>query len=166
MFDEQCLHSIDRNELLKIRRSIGTVAATSNLISNLKVWENITLPLLYHTGSLAPEAADQAMQLLNETGLVEQIWVLPGYLSAAERIMITFIRAAISSPRLLIVAACLDDLPGLQRKTFLQMAARLQSKNDAPAALFITTEPMQLPGLLPDITIDLRQNPARITRNK
>lgn len=164
MFEGQCLHGIDRNELLKIRRTIGTVAARTNLISNLKVWENVTLPQMYHNGSLTAEAADQAMQLLEEAGLLQNIWALPGHLSAAERIMAACIRAVISAPKLLIVAAYLDDLTGLQRKTFLRMLTGLQNSNAAPAALFITADPIQLPQLQPDITVDLRQHPALVTR--
>jgi len=164
MFEDQNLHGVDRTQLLKIRRAIGTVATRTSLISNLKVWENVTLPLTYHNGSLADEASDQAMQLLEEAGLLQDIWTLPGHLSAAEQIMTACIRAVISAPKLLIVAACLDDLTGLQRKTFLHMATSLQNSNDAPAVLFITADPIQLPQLQPDITVDLRQNPALITR--
>lgn len=164
LFEEQSLHGIYRNDLLKIRRAIGTVAARTNLISNLKVWENITLPLMYHHGSVAPEAADQAMQLLEEAGLRDTIWALPGHLCAADRIMTAFIRAVISAPKLLIIAACLDDLPGLQQKNFLRMAAQVQNRINAPGALFITTGVVQLPQLQPDITIDLRQTPALVTR--
>lgn len=164
LFAEQNLHSIDRNDLLKIRREIGTVAARTNLISNLKLWENITLPCIYHNGSLAPETTDQVMRLLEVAGLHQNIWALPGHLSAAERIMTAFIRAVITAPKLLLLAACLDDLPDLQQKSFLHILAQVQSKNDAPALLFITTGMFQLLQLQPDVTIDLRQNPALVTR--
>ncbi len=164
MFEEQCLHCIDRHERLKIRQVVATVTATTNLISNLKVWENITLPLMYHNGSLAPESTDQALQLLEEAGLLENIWSLPGHLSAADRIMVSFIRAVISAPRFLVVAASLENLPSLQQHIFLRIAANVQSNINAPATLFITTEMIQLPGLQPDMIIDLRQSPALIMR--
>ncbi len=164
LFEEQCLHTIDRSELMKIRRAIAAVAPGANLISNLKVWENITLHLMYHNGSVSPAATELALQLLEEADLLQNQWSLPGHLSAAERILIAFIRAAVSEPRLVLYAACLDDLPGRQRERFLKMATRLLKRSDAPAALFITTGSLQLTELQPALTIDLRQNPALVMR--
>ncbi len=160
----QCLHSAGRHDLLKLRRSIGTVSARTNLISNLKVWENVTLPILYHNGTLSAEKAELATRLLEDAGLLQEIWTLPGHLASEERLMIAFIRAVLSEPELLIVTVCLDELSGRQRTTFLRMAARLQNSNDAPAVLYITTGTGLLPQMQPDTTIDLRQNPALMTR--
>jgi len=162
--DDQSLYQLDRDQLFKIRRTIGTVTAQAGLISNLKVWENITLPLLYHHGAIPEEAAEKALQLLEKLGYKGNIWALPGHLSYTERIMAAFVRAAVSSPRLIVYAECLDDLPNQQRTQLLQQAIELQDQPDAPAALFIITGEIQLPLLEPDITCDLRHNPPQITR--
>lgn len=164
LLDELPLHGLDREQLLRVRRTIGTVTAQAGLISNLKVWENITLPLLYHHGTVTDAAAEQALLLLEKLGYKGNIWALPGHLNFTERIMTAFIRAAISSPRLMVYAECLDDLPNLQRDLLLQQIMTLHNQTDAPAALFITTGNLQLPLLVPDITCDLRYNPPQITR--
>ena len=162
--DDQPLYELDHDHLLRIRKTIATVTAQAGLISNLKVWENITLPLLYHHGSVPDEAAEKAIQLLEELGYKGNIWALPGHLSYAERITTAFVRAVISSPRLMVYAECLDDLPGQQREKLLQQTIALQNQTDAPAALFITTGDILLPLLKPDITCDLRCNPPQIMR--
>jgi phospholipid/cholesterol/gamma-HCH transport system ATP-binding protein len=164
LLDQTDLAGLDRNKLFKTRHSIGIITAQANLISNLKVWENITLPLLYHYGTIPSETADRAMQLLSELGLKNSLWSLPGHLSRAERIMVTFIRSVIVSPRLLIYAACLDDLPGQQREVFLQRVVQLQQQSNAPAALFMTVADLKLPAMQPDFLCDLRQNPVQVTR--
>lgn len=164
LFDDTDLADLDRGALFQARHSVGIVTAQANLISNLKVWENITLPLLYHYGTIPPETADRAMQLLSELGLQNRLWDLPGHLSRVERILVTFIRAAIVSPRLLLYAACLDDLPGLQKETFLKLVVQLQQQKNAPAALFMTVADLKLPAMQPDFLCDLRQNPAQVTR--
>lgn len=164
LLDELPLHELDREQLLRVRRTISTVTAQAGLISNLKVWENITLPLLYHHGAVPDTAAEQALQLLEKLGYKGNIWALPGHLSYTERIMTAFVRAVVSAPRLMVYAECLDDLPNLQRDLLLQQAMALQNQADAPAALFIITGDIQLPLLTPDITCDLRYNPPQITR--
>jgi len=164
LLDKIDLAQLGREALFKVRHSVGVISAQTNLISNLKVWENITLPLLYHYGTVPSEAADQAMHLLEELGLQKSIWTLPGHLSRVERIMVTFVRSVIISPRLLIYAACLDDLPGQQRETFLQLVVQIQNQRNAPAALFLTAGNLQLPAFQPDFLCDLRQNPAQVTR--
>lgn len=164
LLGETDLADLDRDALFKVRHSVGILTAQANLISNLKVWENITLPLLYHYGTIPPETADRAMQLLSELGLKNKLWDLPGHLSRTEQIMVTFIRAVIVSPRLLIYAACMDDLPGTQRETFLQLVVQLQKQNNAPTALFMTVADLKLPAMQTDFLCDLRQNPAQVTR--
>lgn len=164
LLDDQELELLDREHLLRIRKTVATVTAQAGLISNLKVWENITLPLLYHHGAIPEEAAEKALQLLEKLGYKGNIWALPGHLSYTERIMAAFVRAVISSPRLIVYAECFDDLPNQQRKQLLQQAIELQNQPDAPAALFIITGDIQLPLLEPDITCDLRHHPPQITR--
>lgn len=78
--------------------------------------------------------------------------------------MTAFVRAAISSPRLMVYAECLDDLPRQHREVLLNQAIALQDQPEAPAAVFIITGDIQLPQLVPDITCDLRYNPPQITR--
>ncbi len=163
--DGQPLYGLlDRDQLFKIRKEVATVTAQAGLISNLKVWENITLPLLYHQGIVPDEAAERGLQLLEKLGYKGNIWALPGHLSYAERVMTAFVRAALSSPRLIVYAECLDDLPRQHRDALLDQAIALQGQPEAPAALFIITGDIQLPLLVPDIACDLRYNPPQITR--
>ena len=158
------LKKTERERLSKVRHTIGIITAQSNLISNLKVWENITLPLLYHHGIIPPEIADQAMQLLEKFGLKNSLWSLPAHLSHPQRIIVAFIRAIIVAPRLLIYVDCFDDIPGLQRETFLQLITQIQQQDNAPAAVFITAGNLQLPHMQPNILCDLRQNHAQVMR--
>lgn len=41
---------LSREELLALRRQIGVVFREGGLISNLRAWENLVLPALYHGG--------------------------------------------------------------------------------------------------------------------
>jgi phospholipid/cholesterol/gamma-HCH transport system ATP-binding protein len=162
--DGQPLHTLNRDQLLHVRSTIGIVTSRTGLISNLKVWENITLPLLYHHDSVSPQVAEQATQLLEKLGYRSSIWALPGHLSHAERIMVIFVRATISSPRLMIYTDWLNDVPGPLCENLLRQAAEVQNQTDAPAALFISAGELHFPALKPDSICDLRHNPPQITR--
>lgn len=165
LFDGTELTHLDREALLKVRHRIGIITAQGSLISNLKVWENITLPVLYHHETIPTATADQALQLLEELGLKNRLWALPGHLSRAELILVSFVRAVIVSPRLLIYAANLNDLHGQQQETLLRLATQIQHQNNAPATIFIAAEELRLPQLQPDVTYNLKQNSLLATRS-
>lgn len=159
LFEEVPIHEMNHEQLLRYRRSIALVHSKGGLISNLKLWENITLPLLYHHGAVPEETTEQALQLLETLGYKGNIWALPGHLSPAERVMTAFIRAAIATPSLIVYAGNLDELASLQRTALGQEICKLHGQDNAPAALFITTgNEQQLAHLQPDSIQDLCRN--------
>jgi phospholipid/cholesterol/gamma-HCH transport system ATP-binding protein len=65
----------ERNEL---KKRIGFITQDSVLISNLKVVENVALPLLYHSGLSHEGAMEKAFSLLERSGFSGDPWALPG----------------------------------------------------------------------------------------
>ncbi len=163
IFGEQSLQELNREQLLKLRCEIAVIEARPVLISNLKVWENITLPLIYHGGSVSAETATMATGMLEKLGYRGNIWALPGHLKPAEKIMTAFVRAVVSSPRL-IIYACLDELAPNYREAMLNQIFELHNKSDAPVALLITATELQQGLLKPDIICNLKNNPPTIKR--
>lgn len=155
---------LSRLQLLDQRRSIGIVTATGGLIANLKLWENITLPLLYHHGTLLQKTEQHALDLLTAFGYTGNLLTLPGHLSSFERRMAAFIRAAISSPRLMVYAGCFDNLTADQRGLLFRQSQQLHQENPELASLYLTTSSTALQELQPDVSINLRHHattPAR-----
>lgn len=140
------LAACSREELLRLRSTLAVVSPQVGLIANLKLWENIMLPLLYHQGEVQA-AADQATQLLDRLDYRGNIWALPGHLTPSERIITSFIRAAVASPELVIYAGFLPELTVVQRTVLLQEIITLHSRPAAPAALFISVGDEQPEGL-------------------
>lgn len=158
------LATFGREELLRLRSTLAVVSPQVGLIANLKLWENIMLPLLYHQGEVLTTATDQATQLLDRLGYRGNIWALPGHLTPIERIITSFIRAAVAAPALVIYTGCLPELSTFQRSTLLQEIATLHSRPDSPAALFIVTGDEQPEGLQADHQCDLRSHQSTATR--
>lgn len=139
LFEDQELTELPPDELPRFRRSLALVSAKGGLISNLKLWENITLPLLYHHAAIPAAVEEQAMALLEKLGYTGNIWALPGHLTPMERVMAAFVRAAVSGASLILYAGNLDETAKPQRTALLHQIQELHLRPAAPAALFLTT---------------------------
>lgn len=98
------------------RGSIGWVPENGGLISNLKTWENVTLPLWYHGKRRAAQAEEKIAQWLAVLGLegeaMGRFMASPaGSLTALERKRAGLVRGLVLAPRVLVVdGALFDDL--------------------------------------------------------
>lgn len=154
-----------RSQLHQLRRSAGVVPANGGLISNLKLWDNITLPLLFHGGSVPEESHALIHAYLEQFGLGNNLWTLPGHLNQFERRAVGFIRAAVTKPRFMLYAGCFDNLPSQEKTLLLEHALKLHTETPGMISLFITSSLTSLEQLEPDLNCNLRHNPAVITRN-
>jgi ABC-type transporter Mla maintaining outer membrane lipid asymmetry ATPase subunit MlaF len=111
-----------RAALLKnLGEQAGVVIVPHNggLISNLRVWENIVLPVQYHGIEVAGKLEDAVAQLLVQCGLEDETAVsglllkLPDQLSLYEKRLVGFVRAMLMSPELVIYDSLIE---GLSRK--------------------------------------------------
>ena len=99
----------------------GVVIVPHNggLISNLRVWENIILPVQYHGIEVAGDLEDNVAKLLiqcgqeDETAVSDLLLKLPDQLSLYEKRLVGFVRAMLMSPELIIYDAMNE---GLSRK--------------------------------------------------
>jgi phospholipid/cholesterol/gamma-HCH transport system ATP-binding protein len=111
-----------RAELLNnLGEQAGAVIVPHNggLISNLRVWENLVLPVQYHGIELAGTLEDSVVRLLGQCGLEDEIAIselllkLPDQLSLYEKRLVGFVRAMLMGPELIIYDALNE---GLSRK--------------------------------------------------
>ena len=156
--------TLTRQQLLDLRKSFGIVQSSGGLISNLKLWENITLPLMFRNSELPKEAGEKALNYIEKFGYKGSLMALPGYLSLFEQRMASFIRSAILDPQIMIYAGCLDNLPDDELLTFLDADSCLRSGNPDMASLYITSD-TDLPQNLPaDSILNLRHDSGRYRR--
>jgi predicted ABC-type transport system involved in lysophospholipase L1 biosynthesis ATPase subunit len=98
---------------------VAIVPHNGGLISNLRVWENIVLPVQYHGIEVAGKLDDNVAQLLLQCGLEDEAAVsdlllkLPDQLSLYEKRLVGFVRAMLLSPELIIYDSMIE---GLSRK--------------------------------------------------
>jgi len=165
LLDGNDITQLSRQQLLALRQQIGIVSASGGLIANLKLWENITLPICYRQGSVSEQTEQQALALLDSFGYRGNLLALPGHLSVFERRMAAFIRAAIAAPRLMLYAGCFDNLTGDQRRLLFDQAQLLHRSTPGLAALYLTTSSKALNELQPDTSYDLKSNTQPVARS-
>lgn len=91
---------------------VGWVAANGGLISNLRVWENVTLPLWYHTGYESVETEHQMVRWLRLLGVEQDAFEAfmaahPHNLELWQRKLAGLLRALVRKPAVLVVDAAL-----------------------------------------------------------
>lgn len=88
----------------RARQKIGVVLQGGVLIANLNAYDNITLPLRYHT-TLPEELLEQRVdELLEEFDLDPTIAAkMPARLSASQRLRVDIARALITKPKVLLM---------------------------------------------------------------
>jgi len=89
---------------------VGWVAANGGLISNLKVWENVTLPLWYHVRREVTETEQSVTHWLGVLGMEQDAFA--GFMAAPpsstelwQRKLAGLLRALVQMPRVLVVDA-------------------------------------------------------------
>lgn len=133
------IHELSVEELPLVRQKIGFVPASGGLISNLKMWENILLPSLYHHGMVSAAQEHQAEELLDFFGFSKNLMILPAALSLYEKRITAFVRAAIQNPSIMLYAGCFDGMSDVSCKRLIAASHKLQSLNPELTSLFLTS---------------------------
>ena len=113
---------VSGGDLERARASMGLVFRNFSLISNLKVIENVALPIAYHMDMAPAESLEKAAELLRGVGYDGDPWTLPGPLPDYDKKLISVARAVSLEPKLV---AAEDILEGLDEEQKARIAAVL-----------------------------------------
>lgn len=101
LFGEPMQGLPDRERSRLRGRSIGFVFQSFNLISHLRAWENVALPL-YYAGVGRAERHQRAIMALERVGLSKRALHLPAELSGGEEQRVAIARALVIGPKLIL----------------------------------------------------------------
>lgn len=128
---------------------VGWVAANGGLISNLKIWENISLPLWYHTKRDAEETERSVeywltMLSIDPAVCADFMAASPYSVEPWQRKLAGLLRALVQMPRVLVVdAGVFEDVK--TRITQVWIAALESYANQDRAVLVLADKAMVLP---------------------
>jgi putative ABC transport system ATP-binding protein len=122
------LHGADEGMLTEVRRGIGYVFQSHNLIDALSARQNVEMALQLHAEWSPAERAKRARELLADVGLGDHAERHPGELSGGERQRVAIARALAAAPRILLAdepTASLDRETGREIVSLIQRLARV-----------------------------------------
>jgi ABC-type transporter Mla maintaining outer membrane lipid asymmetry ATPase subunit MlaF len=152
--------SLSHSELLKTRQRIGVVFTGGGLVSNLKAWENLTLPLDYHSALGSAVIEERGAAILQRVGYKGRLMDLPGHLSLYQKRQIGLGRAMLTDPDLMIFESPSQGLNQDERQAFMEVARSFHAGKPGRASLFLTSNQAIVELLQDARVVDLRKRQA------
>lgn len=146
--------------LTALRREVAVVYPTGGLISNLKIWENLVLPLEYFSLHGADEIENRAMAALERVGYTGAITELPGHLPLYARKQVGLARALLLEPRLVVYDEILTGLNGDQQSNIIDIIGEFHRKAPGRTSLFLAANEDAVREVPCDSRIAVKENPA------
>jgi phospholipid/cholesterol/gamma-HCH transport system ATP-binding protein len=146
---------ISETDLHLIRRRIGVAFKSGGLISNLKVWENLTLPLYYHQRLSHKEIESQGIAMLGRLGYTGRYMDLPGLLAINQMKIVGIARAMLIAPQVIIYESPVYGLNQEEKIKFFENAAEFHRETPGRVSIFVSAS-QEVVRLLPEaVVLDL-----------
>jgi phospholipid/cholesterol/gamma-HCH transport system ATP-binding protein len=138
-------------EALELLARLGVAWPDGGLVSNLKAWENILLPLWYHGDRDAGAREGEALELLGSLGVPAErapglLQASPGRLDVRERRIVGLVREFLRDPETLVLAGQLEGLDAGTRERFRETARRRHGGGAARTTLWVVSDERDLAG--------------------
>jgi putative ABC transport system ATP-binding protein len=132
--------SLSENQLSQLRgKTIGFVFQEFNLLPNLDVLENITLPMVFQ-GVGSEERKAKAERLALAVGLKERILHQPSELSGGERQRVAIARAFVNDPEMVIADEPTGNLDSITGKKVMEILTDFHKK-EGKTVVVVTHDP-------------------------
>ncbi|WP_154224185.1 ABC transporter ATP-binding protein [Marinicella rhabdoformis] len=138
----QDVSGFNHDQAAEIRcQYIGFVFQSFNLIDELSVFENVSLPLTYHPQKMTrAEVKHKIDSVLSQVGLSGRTQHFPNQLSGGQQQRVAIARALVTEPSILLV----DEPTGnLDTQTSIQIMNLLQALNEAGTTICLVTHEQQ-----------------------
>jgi phospholipid/cholesterol/gamma-HCH transport system ATP-binding protein len=152
------IYSACEKEIYEIFRKISVVRRDGGLISNLKVWENIILPVWYHTGKVSKETEARVIDILKEIGvdtahLSEYMGRLPGPLPEHEKRFIGLVRAMLMEPDLIINDSIFEGLNTEMAERLARLTTKFHEEKSGRTSVHISSDEDSMKYIKSDIVM-------------
>ncbi|MDJ0729300.1 MAG: DevA family ABC transporter ATP-binding protein [Crocosphaera sp.] len=118
-----------KHQLVKIRRNIGYIFQSHNLLECLTATQNVAMSLELHSQYSKEEIKQKTQEILKAVGLGQRINYYPGNLSGGQKQRVAIARALVSHPKMVLAdepTASLDSKSGHDVVNIMQKLAKEQ----------------------------------------
>lgn len=134
-FGSRQIRELTRDELLKMRRNIGTVFQDFRLLPTKNVYENIAFALEV-AGKSDEDIQADVPHVLELVGLPDKIWSFPHELSGGEQQRVAIARAIVNQPDVLIADEPTGNLDPINAHDVVEILKKI---NDLGTTVLLTT---------------------------
>ncbi len=141
LYKGRSVKSYDYLETHNYRRQIGYLQSDYGLISNMTVFENISLPLKYHSELSTTEIESITDHYIREMNLLHCKNLRQVDLTRSETLKTAYLRSIIFNPDMILVEHSLAGQCLINVQTFIR-SLRKESFSNAKSVVFITFDPL------------------------
>lgn len=135
--DEQQTGHLSDKELAHFRnKKLGFIFQSYHLINDLKVLDNVELPLLYRTGSAA-ERKKLASAALEKVGLSNRVKHFPTQLSGGQKQRVAIARAIVGNPEIILADEPTGNLDSAMGNEIMDILLHL-NKTEGTTVVMVT----------------------------
>lgn len=134
-FESTNIHTLNRDDLNKLRRRIGMVFQDFRLIQNKTAYENIAFAM-EAAGRSEEEIATDVPYVLDLVDLGDKIWSFPRELSGGEQQRVAIARAIVNQPDVVIADEPTGNLDPVSTFDIVQILKKI---NDLGTTVILTT---------------------------
>jgi putative ABC transport system ATP-binding protein len=132
---ERDISTLSARAMARLRgESVGFVFQGFNLLSGLKVWENVALSADFISGH-SYNVRSRAMEMLDAVGMGHRIQYFPADLSAGEKQRVAFARAMMNRPKIILADEPTANLDAENRDTVTGLLRKIVDKQNVSAIL-------------------------------
>jgi predicted ABC-type transport system involved in lysophospholipase L1 biosynthesis ATPase subunit len=126
----------------RLRRRVAALSPIVGLVTNLNMWENVSLAAAYHGTPPLERVAELATEVLARFELEAQPFLaqLPDELGALESKIAAFIRLLVAEPALAIVDALEDGLSRAERARASLFEAELRARLPGATLVYVDSK--------------------------
>ncbi|MCC2631349.1 MAG: transporter related protein [Patescibacteria group bacterium] len=136
----QAIHTLGDDDMaIYHREHIGLVFQNFNLLPSLRVWENVSFPLML-AGAPQEWRRHEAMRILTKFGLEEFAGYYPNQLSGGQQQRVALARALVHDPEILLVDEPTGNLDSASAQTVIQEIERLHKQEERTIILVTHSE--------------------------
>ncbi|MBJ6726739.1 ATP-binding cassette domain-containing protein [Geomesophilobacter sediminis] len=125
----------------QLRQRIGFSQGSGGLVSNLKAWENLTLPLYYHRQASHQEVESLGLALLERIGYTARYMELPGHLTLFQKKQVGLARALIMDPELVVYESPEQGINQQEKELFYRLIQEFHRERPGRASLIVSCQP-------------------------
>jgi len=139
-FDGDAIESYRDRDVARLRNEkVGFVFQEFHLVHDLKVLDNVEIPLLYRRLA-ASERRRMALQALDRVGLSSRVHHFPSQLSGGQQQRVAIARAIVGKPRLLLADEPTGNLDSRMGEEVMQILEDLNRDGNATVVM-VTHDP-------------------------